>query len=570
VRVTKRVWAGLAAIAVLAAGCTGSGQGPGASSGGPSGTPPGPSSSFPAGSGSTRPNVLILLSDDQASRLFTRDLMPNVFSRVVDGGVNFTRAYVNVSQCCPSRSSILTGLSAHNSGVDSNTVTLDGQNPVRPVFPLAMQSAGYRTGLFGKYLNSEPCRPRPGWDVWVCATGGTEVDPPLNENGRNSQAKGYTVDILARKAVSFIDDPGSGRPFFVYYAPKSPHLPADDNRDKRPVLPNSPPSFNANPNPLSRPAWTRLPPLPADKVRTIQNWNAKMTRQIPPLDTAIGTILDAADRRGADTLVIFMSDNGFMYGEHRLTSKNQPYEESVRVPLAIRYPPALEPGNHFESAALVSNVDLAATVMDAASIPFESDGASLLPIVSRSADRVHDAVLIEWCQAGNRDPCQAAGRAEELNRFELPPYWGIETERYVYVEYATGEAELYDLSTDPYEMTNLAGVAWQRLLRQDLATQLAALRAPPDAPGTTIVTGPRGNVSGASGVGFVFFSQARTTTFRCRLQGPSPKAKSLPCDSGRIDYQSLARGDYVFTVKAVDARGHADPTPASRRFSITA
>jgi N-acetylglucosamine-6-sulfatase len=514
--------------------------------------------------------VLILLSDDQASRLFNRELMPNVFSRVVDQGVNFTRAYVNVSQCCPSRSTILTGLYAHDTGVDSNTVPLDGQNPVRPIFPLALQEAGYRTGLFGKYLNSEPCRPQPGWDKWVCATGSTEVNPPINDNGRNSRATGHTVDILAKKAVNFIEKPGNDRPFFVYYAPKSPHLPADDKRDKRPVPPNSAPSFNANPDPESRPAWTRLPVLTPVKVKTIQSWNEKMTRQIPPLDTAIGTILDSAEAQGTDTLVIFMSDNGFMYGEHRLTSKNQPYEESVRVPLAIRYPPALTAADHFASGALVSNVDLAATVMDAAGSPWESDGASLLPLVSRTVDHVHDAVLLEWCQAGNRDPCQSEGRAEELNVFDLPHYWGIETDRYVYVEYATGESELYDLVNDPFEMTNLAADPSKKGLKQDLARQLDALRAPPDTPGTTIVTRPGGGPTWASGVEFVYFSQARTTTFWCTLKGPGDQSTSRACDSGTVSYGSLGAGDYVFSVTAMDARGNEDPTPATRHFTVTA
>jgi hypothetical protein len=259
-----------------------------------------------------------------------------------------------------------------------------------------------------------------------------------------------------------------------------------------------------------------------------------------------------------------------MYGEHRLTSKNQPYEESVRVPLTIRYPPALSAADSFASPALVSNVDLAATVMDAAGIPWESDGASLLPIVSRTKDHVHDAVLLEWCQAGNRDPCQSEDRAEELNVVELPHYWGIETERYVYVEYATGESELYDLVNDPFEMTNLAADPSKKALWGDLARQLEALRAPPDTPGTTIVTKPGGRPTGSSGAEFVFFSQARTTTFRCTLKGPGERSTSRACDSGIVSYGSLGAGDYLFSVTAVDARGHEDPTPATRHFTVTA
>jgi len=512
---------------------------------------------------------VILLSDDQAFRIFDRDLMPNVFSQLVDQGVDFTRAYVNVSQCCPSRSSILTGLYSHDSGVDSNTFHLDGQNPIRPTFPAALQVAGYRTGLFGKYLNSETCDPQPGWSKWVCTDAGTEVNPPLNIDGKTSTGQGYTADILARKAVSFIEDRHSpNKPFLLYYAPKDPHLPADDPRDTRAVPDYKPPSWNALPDPGSRPKWARLPPLNATDQQVAERWHRNMTRQIPPLDHAMGSILDAIEPVARDTLVIFLSDNGFMYGEHRLTSKNQPYEESVRVPMVVRYPRVLAPSKPFVSDALVSNVDIAPTVMNAVGIPWEADGTSLLPLLSGRASRVRDGLLFEWCQADNpHDSCQAEARAEELNAFLLPHYWGIETERYVYVEYATGESELYDLKKDPYEMTNLAATASAAPLKSRLAGQLAALRAPPPEPGTTIATGPSGSVS-VSAVTFEFFSQARTTTFRCKLEGPGQAGSWSACNSGTQGYSGLGAGTYSFTVQATDAAGRLDPTPAVRPFTI--
>lgn len=549
-------------LASLATTCTGSSPGQG-----PSGSP---SNGSPSVSHGGRPNVVVLLSDDQAFRIFDRSLMPNVFGQLVDRGAEFTRAYVNVSQCCPSRSSILTGLYAHDTGVDSNTTPLDGQTPIRPVFARALQDHGYRTGLFGKYLNSEPCTPQPGWDRWVCSQD-TEVHPTLNIDGQVVHSTGFTADVLARKAVNFIQvQKGAGRPFFVYYSPKDPHLPANDPRDKRPVPPYQPPSYNADPNPGSKPAWTRLPPLDGPKLKKIQNWHEKMTRQIPPLDKAMGTILSALGDQADNTLVIFMSDNGFMYGEHRLTSKNQPYEESVRVPMVIRYPRVLPAARHFASTALVSNVDLAPTIMDAVGIPWEADGLSLLPLLSGAEQKVRDGLLVEWCQAGHEQPCQAEARGEELNVFQLPAYWALETDRYVLVEYATGEAELYDLVADPYEMTNLASSPGASSLQRRLSDQLAALRAPPATPGTTIVSGPSGSSAGPES-SFVFFSQARTTTFRCRLDGPGGTAGQwTACDPGTVDYPGLAKGDYTFTVVATDDRGHADPTPGIRRFTITA
>src|SRR5438093_1284317 len=184
---------------------------------------------------------------------------------------------------------------------------------------------------------------------------------------------------------------------------------------------------------------SRLPALGPHEQQVIETWHRNMVRQLPPLDRAMGTILDAIRSRARDTLVVFLSDNGFMYGEHRLTSKNQPYEESIRVPMAVRYPAALPAAGHFVSAAMVSNVDIAPTIMDVAGIPWEADGLSLLPILSRQRPVVREGPLFEWCQVHDPDhPCQPEERAEELNVFQLPRYWGIETDRHVYIEYSTG------------------------------------------------------------------------------------------------------------------------------------
>jgi N-acetylglucosamine-6-sulfatase len=518
------------------------------------------------GLASGKPNILMLIVDDQAFRLFTRQYMPEVFSRLVDQGVWFDRNYVNDSQCCPSRASILTGLYAHDTGVDSNFRPLDGRTPARPTFVRTLHDAGYRTMLAGKYLNSESCDPQPGWDRWVCGQDKTmtEVDPVLTIAGVTSTVKGYTADILADQAIDFTrqnDDPA--HPFFVYYAPTDPHLPANDPRASTlPVPAYRPPSYNVQPDPLTKPRWTRLPPLSGQMQREVDAWHTRMARQLPPLDADIGRILDAVEARAADTLVIFMSDNGFLYGEHRMTDKTQPYEESVRVPLVIRYPRALAPAKHFVSHALTENTDLAPTVMDAAGIAWEADGTSLLPILKGTTPTVHpQGVLTEWCQAG-LGPCPSFATGPP------PHYWALETDRYVYIEYATGETELYDLERDPFELTNLAGVPSDRNLGERLATQLGALRAPPATPGTTIAVGPVG-AAPAGQVSFEFFSQARTTTFACRLEGPGQSGVTAPCPSGRVTYGPLGAGRYTFIVVATDAAGHRDATPATRAFTVT-
>jgi N-acetylglucosamine-6-sulfatase len=175
------------------------------------------------------PSFLFILSDDQSVRLFTRELMPQVFSRIVDRGILFRRAYVNDSLCCPSRASILTGLEAHHTGVDTNRTPLQRREVARPTFVRALYAAGFRTMFAGKYLNSEDCHPRLGWDRWVCG-GATQVNPTLDVDGKVEHLDGYTVDILADQVIDFLRTTPRTAPFFAYFSPKSPHLPADDPR----------------------------------------------------------------------------------------------------------------------------------------------------------------------------------------------------------------------------------------------------------------------------------------------------------------------------------------------------
>lgn len=557
--------AALVALSLLSAACTGGSRSPRP---GPAGNPLPTSTVPPAaprtiGSG-TRPNVLILLSDDQAFRLFTRQLMPQTFSKLVDQGVYFSRNYVNDSECCPSRASILTGLYAHDTGVDSNFRPLDGTTPARPTFVQALQEAGYRTMLDGKYLNSESCRRQPGWSEWICGKDKqmTEVDPVLTVGGRTGVVRGYTADILAARAIDFIRrDEDPNHPFFVYYTPRDPHLPANDPRAAGvPIPPYRPPSFNAPVGP-DPPAWTRLPPLGPKRLKVLDGQHTRMAQQLPPLDADIGRILDALGSRADDTLVIYMSDNGFLYGEHRMTGKTQPYEESVRVPLALRWPAVLPPSRHFSSSALTSNVDLAPTVMDAAGIPWSADGMSLLPLLARTTTRVRGGVLTEWCKAG-------LGPCPHFSTGLAPPYWGLETERWAYIEYSTGERELYDLQRDPYELRNLAAVAAEAPIVERLSALLAALRTPRSPPDTTIAVGPSASPSRPGSVSFEYFSQSRQARFECTLVGPGRSGRWAGCDGGRASYGGLSAGSYTFSVRARASNGTLDRTPASRTFTL--
>ena len=547
----------LAALITIGAACTSSG---GRVNRSPTPTFVPPTSVPPSVVG--KPNILVLVIDDQSFHLFNRQLMPHLFADVIDQGVNLTRAYVNLSLCCPSRSSILTGLYAHDSGVQSNSDPLDGTTPLRVGFPRVLQSLSYRTMLAGKYLNSEPCSPQPGWTQWVCGTNTSEMDPSLNINGTVQKFQGPTSEILAKDVIQFMNaDTNPAHPFFVYYAPKDPHLPANDTRGRNLNIPfYNPPTYDQQVNPQTKPQWAQIPPRDSATIaKTMRNYE-HMAQQIPPLDGDIHSMLNALGPRASNTLVIYISDNGFLYGEHRMTEKTQPYEESIRVPMAIRYPKLLPAAQHFTSNALVENVDIAPTIMQLVGVPWGADGRSLVPLVERQTTSVRDAALVEWCAAGARmcHTIRGAGKP--------PPFWGAITERYAYISYNTGEKELYDLQRDPFEQTNLAADPANHALVAQMDATLNTLKAAPP-PETTIALGPSGNVP-AGTVSFAFFSQDRKTGFRCSLSGPAQKGAEAQCDGGTISYPGLARGSYTFSVRAVASNSQTDPTPAKRTFSI--
>jgi arylsulfatase A-like enzyme len=208
-----------------------------------------------------------------------------------------------------------------------------------------------------------------------------------------------------------------------------------------------------------------------------------MTRAVRALDDQVARILDAIDSTGRtqDTLVIYWSDNGYQFGEHRRTWKAAPFEESVHVPMIMRFPAVHPPPSPLVTPALSENVDLTATIADAAGIPWGADGRSLLPILDGSVTSVRDAVLIERCRGTTylASPCQGQGWYPP-SQTTYPAYEGVVSGGYKYVRYPfTHEHQLFDLTNDPYEMTNLADRPDTATLLAGLNAQLNALLAPP-------------------------------------------------------------------------------------------
>jgi arylsulfatase A-like enzyme len=402
----------------------------------------------------TGPNVVVILTDDQ--RYDTLHVMPEVQRLLVERGMSLERAIATDPLCCPSRATFLTGRYAHTTGVYANGGPDGGWERFRPsessTIATALHDAGYRTALIGKYLNGygvrrEPYVP-PGWDEWLAFTNGngeyfdyTMYDGERGDLSFGSRPREYSTDVIGRRAVSFIRGVPEGRPLFLMVTPYAPHAGFHPAPRHEGTLASAPVPLGPAVNEADvsdKPLHIRVNPIePADELRrrTRAQWETLLA-----VDQLVGDVLAALrdTGRAGDTLVIFASDNGFANREHRWISKLVPYEESIRIPMVIRLPGTIAPGA--TSQALVSNVDIAPTIADFAGVSFPMEGVSLRPLLSGTAPRVRDEVVLEHRQWGN----------------QVPTYCGVRTRRFVFAHYVTGEEELYDLVRDPFELENLA------------------------------------------------------------------------------------------------------------------
>jgi N-acetylglucosamine-6-sulfatase len=445
-----------------------------------------------------RPNIVVIMTDDQT--LESMRVMPLTRSLIGSAGVTFDNSVVTYALCCPSRATFLTGQYSHNHGVRSNAppegghAKLDDTNTL----PLWLQGAGYVTSLVGKYLNGygrvDKLELPPGWTEWHVASANTAdkyYNYRLNENGTLVQYGAtpaqYLSDLTTDKAVDFIrrrapDAAGGVRPFFLYVAYLAPHVgtpkepgdpsmatavraPRHKGRFAGELLPSSP-AFNEA-NMSDKPASMRSRPLlTPTQVREIGEVYRQGLEALLAVDEGVSRIIDAL-RVGAvleNTLVIFTSDNGYFHGEHRVPSgKILPYEPAVKVPLLIRGPGV---ASGLRIPAMVANVDLPATIVAAAGATagLTIDGRSLWPFLSGAQTAWPGGprhVLVEDSRRGTAATI----------------FLSIKRGQYVYTEYANGNRELYDLRTDPNQITSRHGAPAYATIRRQLATRLAAMKA---------------------------------------------------------------------------------------------
>jgi N-acetylglucosamine-6-sulfatase len=449
-----------------------------------------------------RPNMIMILTDDLDTRSISH--MPNLESLLIERGTTFENAFVTDSLCCPSRATILRGQYAHNHGILGNEPPEGGFEKVRATglqkstIATWLQSEDYRTILVGKYLNGyEGTYVPPGWDEWY-AVSGNYMSTDLNENGRivsYDPEHDHLDDVLADRAAGYVGRPGGGAPsffvphrhFFMWLSTTAPHQPADPAPRHEDALANvslpRPPSFDED-DVSDKPAWIRdNPPLSSDQIALAEDLYRKRLQSMLAVDEMIGQLVEALEESGEleNTYIFFTSDNGFHLGTHRLTAgKWTAYEEDIRVPLIVRGPGVPE-GRRLEH--LVLNNDLAPTFADlaGAETPSFVDGRSLAPLLTDTPPPLGDwrrAFLVEAMAESAEVPPSVDDRSliplltgdtqppEDVRRFSpldeaplkdagRPALKAVRTEDRLYVEYETGESELYDLRRDPYQLNNV-------------------------------------------------------------------------------------------------------------------
>jgi arylsulfatase A-like enzyme len=408
---------------------------------------------------SQRPNILIIMTDDQGHDTMTDQFMPYTKHMIADQGINFTRGYMSTALCCPSRSSFLTGKYARHHGVHTNQDTLN-----ETTIADRLRGAGYYTGMVGKYLNSWPGNARPEFNYWACWMK-DDTDPMMNISGVVKDVPGHLTYILRDYALDFFDKVPSNQPFFLLFAPHAPHRPATPAPGDENLYSDLPPwrplSFNPT-DQSDKPKWLQdTEPLTSSEIaRNVDEFRLNQLRSLRSVDVSVRDLLNKLGEQGKldNTLVVFYSDNGYLWGEHRLNHKNYAYEEASHGPFALRYPP-LVPTPRVESQ-LVQVIDLAPTIYELAgiTIPSDVDGRSLVPLMTGTT-QWRDAILLE----GWPDPVTLAFinlRAQPVH------YQAIRTEQFVYIESDKDKPELYDTESDPYQLRNLAGERrYKRMIR---------------------------------------------------------------------------------------------------------
>jgi N-acetylglucosamine-6-sulfatase len=456
--------------------------------------------------GQTPPtNVILIVVDDMRYDEWSGGGHPYLqtphLDKLAAQGSSFSRAYHAVPLCSPNRASILTGQYPSRHGIVDNAAR-NQASFMLDLFPQYLQKAGYRTGHVGKWHMGNTAEPRPGFDYWLCLEGqGQTFDPILYEGTRRFQESGYITDILTEKALGFVEK-NKDQPFFLYFAHKAIHpevVQMDDGSSDLTTpkefypAPRHSGAFEEKSYPRS-PSWT--PDAIADESKPViqqaQRLRNQMLADNPALgnsmdigvsessirrraemmlavDESLGKILEKLETLGIrdQTAILFTSDNGYFFGEHGFSlERRMPYEESIKAPLIIHHPGITQPKRVVDGLAV--SIDLAATVLDiAGQQPAPTvQGLSLLPLLKGTQEQIRPAVLVEYFSNENPFPWTA-----QLD------YRVVVEPDFKYIKWLRfDEAELYNLSSDPYEMHNMLKTKGNATVVERLRSRLQQLQ----------------------------------------------------------------------------------------------
>jgi arylsulfatase A-like enzyme len=543
------------------------------------------------------PNILFIITDDQELD-GTMALMPKTAKWFKDGdpsagivgGTEFTQANVTTPLCCPSRSSIFTGRYAHNHGVRRNQDA--GNLDQNTTLQYYLTQAGYRTGIFGKFLNQwdHTINP-PNWTDWSIFSTQKYSGFEVNEQGTLKFNWKYQSNYITDQAEQFLqraNDDNDSRPWFMYVAATSPHGPYDPEpkyaNDSVPALQADSAYFETDRK--DKPYWVQSSLGDSNQVKSDWPDHLRMLKSADDLVDRVMTKLRSLNE-DQDTLAFFISDNGFLWGEHGLNSKALPYLETLRVPMYLRWPGWAGHAGTRTDNRLVANIDMAPTALQAAGITPTTtmDGRSLLDTNS-SRSRMYS-------EGWGRGPAPGAPACPGT----VPTWSGLRTPTFHYIEYyettpVSGQTcdgsdyttnynnvvdrEYYDTTSDPQELTNLLGDddAGNDPPTAELSAELAADRGcggqscseAPSDPDTLITKKPE-STSGSSTALFRVTSSEPNSTFECKLDDFLGSQPYVPC-AFQTEWHQLANGTHKFEARSVGSGGARDSTPASYTWTV--
>lgn len=428
-------------------------------------------------------NVIFILSDDHRYDAIgfigkIPGLQTPNLDRLANEGAHFRNAFVTTALCSPSRASILTGQYAHTHTVVDNAAPAPSS---LVYFPQYLQKNGYQTAFIGKWhMGGDHDDPRPGFDHWVSFRGqGVYYNPQLNINGKHVQLadSAYITDVLTDEAEKWLKGRDKNKPFFLYLSHKAVHAefqPAKSDKGKYNDIKIQYPlsmfmTAGADSKTFSKGVWQRPDHPVTINYQDIPKWVRAQRyswhgvdymyhgqtdfdsfyrdylETLGGIDKSVGRLLGYLKENGLDeeTLVIYMGDNGFSFGEHGLIDKRHAYEESMRVPLLARCPALIKPGIKIEP--LVLNLDIAPSILELAGIqkPAQVQGASFIPLLRQQNVRWRDTLFYEYYW--------------EVDFPQTPTLFSVRTDRYKFIRsHGVWDInELYDLEKDPEEVNNL-------------------------------------------------------------------------------------------------------------------